>query len=113
MLDTSIFTSYNLVFKSPSHQTHWTLSQSHYFKEYIHRLFSAQTLKHSSVAKYLAIEQSETFSGQFSSNDFAAVRTIFLETTSFVAMSASRNDKYWKKQQSIFLSFFINTHTKT
>ena len=52
------------------------------------------TLKHSSVARYLAIEHNVTFSGQFPSRALAAILTIVRDATSLVAISASRNCKY-------------------
>ena len=52
------------------------------------------TLKHSSVARYLAIEHNVTFSGQFSSSALAAILTMVRDATSLVAISASKNCKY-------------------
>ena len=54
------------------------------------------TFEHSSVAKYLAIEQRETFSGQSSSKALAAILTMFRDVTSLVAMSANVNCRCFK-----------------
>lgn len=65
-------------------------------EELIYYWIMCYTFEHSSVAKYLAIEQRETFSGQSSSKALAAILTMFRDVTSLVAMSANVNCRCFK-----------------
>lgn len=59
--------------------------------KYSHYYSVLLTLKHSSVAKSLAMEQRETASGRFSCSAVAASRTRRRDATNLVAISASLN----------------------